>query len=1251
MNQADLRNKIRHETHQDEHQAVTKLLHGNPLSSKAREKILEDSRQLVTRCRSDKNSNGTLDAFLLEFGLSNAEGVALMCLAEALLRVPDALTADRLIAEKIQGGNWNIHRGKSESLFVNASTWGLMLTGQLVSLDKEITQETESWIKRLTATMGEPVIRAAVMQAMKIMGGQYVLGRTIDEGLKRGAKQNNSATRFSFDMLGEGARTEEDAVQYINAYASAIDEIGNQQSGDKAYSDSETVYSANGISVKLSALHPRYYYAQHQAVITELLPRIKQLCLLAKKYTIGLSIDAEEAYRLDISLDVFEALAKDPDLNDWQGLGFVLQAYQKRAPDTAKWLIGLAAETNRRIMVRLVKGAYWDAEIKHAQELGLESYPVFTRKANTDLCYQYCAGILLDAPKEIYPQFATHNAYTASMILQLAGDREFEFQRLHGMGHILYSQLTTEFKKTNADRQLAIRVYAPIGNHKDLLPYLVRRLLENGANSSFVNRFLDHQTPVEELLEDTRDQVTCSFPYQHKKIAIPEQIFNLVGEQRKNALGIDLDSPFEVDALLRKVNQTPSLISHPIIDGVSVEGELHQAHSPANKEQLIGHYSNATDKEILRALDCAYAAQPAWNSEGHNSRTNILDKVADLMERDCEELVGIIAVEGGRTLGDGVSEVREAVDFCRYYALQARSLQAQSLKAHGVFLCISPWNFPLAIFVGQIAAALATGNTVVAKPAAQTPAIAAAAIRLFHQAGVPGAALQLLLGSGSQIGKLLISDNRVAGIAFTGSTVTAQRINQQLAARPGGPIPFIAETGGQNCMVVDSTALPEQVVDDVITSAFQSAGQRCSALRVLFIQEDIADNTLKMLAGSMASMTAGDPRLLSSDLGPVIDKGAQAELQAHIDRMHSEAKFVAKVELEKQQSNGSFIAPHVFEIDSLDQLTEEVFGPILHVIRFSSDQLSAVIEQINNTGYGLTLGIHSRIEAFAETVFRNTIAGNTYINRNMVGAVVGVNPFGGRGLSGTGPKAGGPNYLLRFSTTNNKEEHQQEFLIDLENTRPVNTDIANNTVKVMAKWQSTSIDNRLSIIGQCNPEFLPVIEVIAREKLANPIQLPGPTGEDNRLSLHGRGPILILVRECDSPSDADSQIASALVSGCPVIIATDQSHTSRFESIQAAYKQAGLADGLVQLTHMASARELILKDEIAAVVANSCGQDSSLLRTAMAARKGSIIPLIEWPKTDDGYSYHWLLWFLSERTRTENLVARGGNTQLFNLTE
>ena len=1260
MNQTALRNKIRQLTHQEEHQAVTQLLQSNPLSGATREKILQESRELVTQCRGDKTSSGILDAFLLEFGLSNAEGVALMCLAEALLRVPDALTADRLIAEKIQAGNWNSHRNSSKSLFVNASTWGLMLTGQLVSLDAEITENTDNWVRRLTASAGEPVIRAAVMQAMKIMGGQYVLGRNIKEALKRGAKQNAANTRFSFDMLGEGARTDADAHNYLAAYASAIDSIGQS-------SEDSDVNSANGISVKLSALHPRYYFAQYGLVMDELLPRIKQLCVQAAKFNIGLSIDAEEAFRLDLSMDIFEALAKDPDLDDWQGLGFVLQAYQKRAPDTAKWLIGLARETKRRLMVRLVKGAYWDAEIKHAQELGLASYPVFTRKANTDLCYQHCAGILLDAQDAVYPQFATHNAYTATLILNIAGDRQFEFQRLHGMGHILYENL----RQTNGHRAIPVRVYAPIGNHRDLLPYLVRRLLENGANSSFVNRFLDSQTPVEELLEDNRQQVNSCFPYQHKGIPVPPEMFRAVGEERKNALGLDLDSIIESEHLLNQVANTPQLLSQPIIDGTALERELAPSYNPSDQTQLIGHSGRVNDADIHRALESANQAFGAWNAVGHSARATLLEKVADLMERDFSKLIGVISLEAGRTVNDGISEVREAIDFCRYYAIQAKSLHR--LTGRGVFFCVSPWNFPLAITVGQIAAALAAGNTVLAKPAAQTPAIANIAVGLFHEAGVPGAALQLLLGSGSQIGNLLLGDSRLAGIAFTGSTATAQHINQQLALRPGPPIPFIAETGGQNCMVVDSTALPEQVVDDVIMSAFQSAGQRCSALRVLFLQADIADNVLHMLKGAMASLNAGDPRLLRSDLGPVIDSGAQKELQAHIDRMHREAKLVAKVELASSCDQGSFVAPHVFEIDSLDRLTEEVFGPILHVVRFDSDKLGEVIEQINNTGFGLTLGVHSRIQAFAQTVFRNTIAGNTYINRNMVGAVVGVNPFGGRGLSGTGPKAGGPNYMLRFSQSDSPANAARAFALTIEhspehftqeatekardNSREAAKEDPNISVleahRGLKNWQSTPIDSRLIILQQATTEqsWLQQIDTVAREKLANPIELPGPTGEDNQLSLEGRGPMTLIMTAEDLLRDAEKQIVSALLCGCPVIVAADSCHQGAIKSLQKRYASAGLPKNLLQLAGLESLEGLIQDDRIEGIMANSLNADSSSLRQVMAKRSGSIVPLIEWPLCDRDYSYHWLLWFLSERTRTENLVARGGNTKLFNLEE
>ena len=1244
-----LRRQIRDNEHQDEHESVTQLLRSNPLSIGARERVLKASQQLVTVCRNKKISGGTLDAFLLEFGLANDEGVALMCLAEALLRVPDNLTADRLIAEKIQGGKWFNHLGQSESLFVNASTWGLMLTGHIVSLHSDITTETDTWLKRLTARMGEPVIRSAIMQAMRIMGEQYVLGRSIQEGIKKGIKRNGPKAKFSFDMLGEGARTEADAEAYFAAYSSAIDQIGISNTGSL-----DSVKDTDGISVKLSALHSRYYFAQYQRVMEELLSRIKALCLQAKKHNIGLSIDAEESYRLDISLSIFEALAYDTDLEGWQGLGFVLQAYQKRAPDIANWLVKLAQNTKRRLMVRLVKGAYWDAEIKHAQEFGLKSYPVFTRKSNTDLCYQYCAELLLAAPEAIFPQFATHNAYTTLIILELAGNKDFEFQRLHGMGDSLYRQLIKQYP----DKTIPVRVYAPIGNHKDLLPYLVRRLLENGANSSFVNRFLDNKTPVEELLFDTRNAVMEAFPYEHKMIPVPEFLFENANEPRKNSRGIDLDSPLQTEELLTVVRKKSSerFIVHSLVNGISTGIALQDQFNPADNNHILGQYSMAEEEDILQAVEFAYSAQPKWDRLGHLNRADILDTVANYMEQETAEMIAIISSEGGRTLNDSLSEVREAIDFCRYYALQSRQISREkeaNYTGRGVFLCISPWNFPLAIFTGQIAAALASGNSVIAKPAMQTPIIANYAVKLFHRAGVPSNVLQLLLGSGSKIGSILIEDTRISGIAFTGSTATALRINYQLAQRPGGPVPFIAETGGQNCMVVDSTALPEQVVDDVITSAFLSAGQRCSALRVLYIQDNIADKVLMMLKGAMESMHAGDPRLLSTDMGPVIDCGAASELHDHIERMIEEATLIAKIELGPNCKNGSFVAPHVFELQSINQLHDEVFGPILHVIRYSAQNLSAVINQINETGYGLTLGIHSRIEAFTETVFRNTIVGNTYINRNTVGAVVGVNPFGGRGLSGTGPKAGGPNYLYQFSNARTIGDQSSKNFDFNYNTKPLCSQLSDSVDRAktaMVKWTSTSIQERVDMVLKVDEAIIETsLETLVKDKLSHPLHLPGPTGESNQLSLHGRGVMLLIIRDEDPRVAITLQIASALLCGCSLLICADESHDETIIDVLKRYEALGLPAGMLQTVALNIGASLIQHPDIAGVIANSFGANSSALRQEMAKRSGCIIPLIEWPKINADYNYRWLLGFLSERTRTENLVARGGNTQLYNL--
>ena len=1028
MTLTELRTRIRQSTCQDETLCVEALLTAFTPDEHQQELSLRLARDLVTACRHDKHRAGALESFLQEFGLSNREGIALMCLAEALLRVPDETTADRLIAEKIREGDWGSHRGHSGSLFVNASVWGLMLTGEVLPIDPQAREDTPGWIRQLVQRLGEPVVRRAMIQAMRIMGSQYVMGRTLGEAMDRGNEEAAPGTTFSFDMLGEGARTEEDADRYFEAYATAIEQIGRANTADG-------VEAAHSISVKLSALHPRYQYSQREAVMSELLMRIRTLAMAACEYNIGLSIDAEEAARLDLSLAIFEALARDPALHHWQGLCFVLQAYQKRAPLVADWLLSLAGETDRRLMVRLVKGAYWDSEIKLAQEQGLTDYPVFTRKANTDLCYLVCARRLLSSSERIYPQFATHNAQTLASILKMAGDQPFELQRLHGMGELLYRQLRQHLAGAE-QRMPPVRIYAPVGPHRELLPYLVRRLLENGANSSFVNRLLDQDTAVEDLIQPVDRQVQASPSRRHRHIPRPPDLYRAAGEPRPGAPGIDLDNPLEAASLLDDVEaSTAEWHSGPIVDGVMGRESLQPVYSPATAE-VVGHVAPARETDVENALACAVAAQPQWDALGGDARADILEDMAARLTENMASLIALIVHEAGRTVPDALAEVREAIDFCHYYALQARRHFAEpvslpgptgednrlSLHGRGVFLCISPWNFPLAIFTGQIAAALAAGNAVLAKPAAQTPLVAASATQLFHRAGVPTAVLHLLPGEGSELGNQLLPDPRISGVAFTGSTTTARRIQRLLAERSGPIVPLIAETGGQNAMLVDSTALTEQVVDDVIRSAFLSAGQRCSALRVLFVQEEVAGDILETLTGALQTLTLGDPLRLSTDIGPVIDRAARAALETHIERITREGRLLAQLAPPADLA-GSFVGPHIVEIDNLQQLPEEVFGPILHVIRYRTERLDEVLAQINGSGYGLTLGVHSRIRGFADQVFERTRVGNTYINRNMIGAVVGCQPFGGCGLSGTGPKAGGPHYLRAFAIEKTRSEN------------------------------------------------------------------------------------------------------------------------------------------------------------------------------------------------------------------------------------
>ena len=977
------------------------------------------ARQLVTQVRAGRRRGG-LDAFLSQYSLTTDEGVVLMCLAEALLRVPDAETADKLIRDKIEQADWEKHLGQSSSLFVNASTWALLLTGRVVQGGDDRTDWTRIF-GRIIARTGEPVIRQAMIFAMRIMGGQFVLGRTIDEALNRGNEWAVRGCRFSFDMLGEAALTAADAQRYFLSYESAIAGIGAHADGG------QNIFSRDSISVKLSALHPRLEYRQRERVLAELTPRLVALGRAARQAGIGLTIDAEEADRLELQLEVLQAAGAHADLAGWNGLGLAVQAYGKRATAVIDWLGALARQQQRRIPVRLVKGAYWDTEIKRAQEQGLTGYPVFTRKAATDTSYLACARALLADPAAFFPMFATHNAHTVAAVHVLAGARgssapEYEFQRLHGMGEELYDQVTGK-----DGLAVPCRIYAPVGAHEDLLAYLVRRLLENGANTSFVNRLADDDAPIEDIIADPVEQISAAQPKAHPRIPLPVDIF----PGRRNSRGLLLSDPAVVQPFLTAIQRAlaPGIVARPLVGGEAQDGPVETVSDPTDTRRQAGKVVHASAGHVRLAVAGAREAQPAWDALGGPGRAAILERAADLFERDTPLLVGLCVKEAGKTVANGVGDVREAIDFLRYYAMMARTDFAGpkplpgptgerneiSLHGRGVFACISPWNFPIAIFTGQVAAALAAGNAVVAKPAEQTPLTACTAVKLLHEAGVPGAVLQFLPGAGPAIGGALVNDPGVDGVVFTGSTEVAQLINRNLAARPGAIATLIAETGGQNAMLADSTALPEQLVHDVLSSAFDSAGQRCSALRVLYVQEDIAERVLELLAGAMAELRVGDPLRLDTDIGPVIDEEARALLVAHAARMQREGRLIARTPLPADCSPGTWFPPQAFEIGSIAQLTREVFGPVLHVVRFSASQLPQVCDAINATGYGLTLGVHSRIQETVDFVRAHARVGNLYVNRNQIGAVVGAQPFGGQGLSGTGPKAGGPHYLQRFA--------------------------------------------------------------------------------------------------------------------------------------------------------------------------------------------------------------------------------------------
>jgi RHH-type proline utilization regulon transcriptional repressor/proline dehydrogenase/delta 1-pyrroline-5-carboxylate dehydrogenase len=984
---------------------AAELLASAGRESDAEVRIDARATRLVKAIRARTGGLGGVEDFLHAYALSTKEGLALMVLAEALLRVPDAETADRLIEDKLQAGDWARHGSRSAPLLVSASAWTLGLTVKVIHPGETPEGIVDALIKRL----GLPAVRAATRQAMRLLGSHFVLGQTIEEALGRAGSHHEFL--YSFDMLGEGARTSADARHYLDSYARAIEAVGKTAGNDP-------LPRRPGISVKLSALHPRFEALSRDRVLVELVPKLIELAQIAKRHELNFTIDAEEADRLELSLDVIAATLRDASLAGWDGFGLAVQAYQKRAGPLIDW-IGAAAESlNRRLMIRLVKGAYWDTEVKRAQERGLPDYPVFTRKAMTDLCYLDCVRKLLVARPRLYPQFATHNALTVACVIEDAGGTDgYEFQRLHGMGEALYDALLAELP------DLSCRVYAPVGGHADLLAYLVRRLLENGANSSFVSVASDPSVPVETILRRPQSWINDASHARHSHIPLPRDLF---GASRRNSSGIEFGDSAALEALVAEVRSAPKVaVAKPLIDGSAVTGRERAVNSPVDGA-VIGAVQEGDEALVATAMASAQAAFPAWSSIPVAERAAALERAGDLMEQNRGRLIALLQSEAGKTIDDCVSEVREAVDYCRFYAQDARRMFAPRvlpgptgesnelrMRGRGVFVCISPWNFPLAIFSGQVVAALVAGNSVVAKPAEQTPLVAFETIRLLHRAGIPAGALNLVPGDG-KTGARLVADRRVAGVAFTGSTEVARGINRTLAAKDGPITPLIAETGGVNAMIVDATALPEQVTDDVIASAFRSAGQRCSALRLLCVQEDVADRVLDMVIGAARELSLGDPRDLATHVGPVIDGEAKSKLDRWIAMMDSRGAVLFRLEA-NPPTGGTYVTPAIVELDSARELKEEVFGPVLHFVRWRSSELDRLLDDIAANDTALTLGIHSRIETVVAHVAARMPHGNVYVNRNMIGAVVGSQPFGGSHLSGTGPKTGGPNYLRRFA--------------------------------------------------------------------------------------------------------------------------------------------------------------------------------------------------------------------------------------------
>lgn len=1258
----EIRQQIRASLYADETAIVQQLAKSANLDQGLRKAIGNRAEILVKNVR-DSSDPVLMESFLTQYGLTTKEGVALMCLAEALLRVPDSETMDALIHDKIVPANWGTHLGQSSSSLVNASTWALMLTGRII--DEEEQDGVVGTLRGVVKRLGEPLIRTAVNQAIKELGNQFVLGESIDAAQENANEMVERGYTYSYDMLGEAALTDADAKRYHLAYSRAISLLAKRCTY-------QTVAENPGISVKLSALFPRYEFAQRDRVMVELVARTRSLAMLAKSANMGFNIDAEEADRLDLSLDVIEAVLREPSLADWQGFGIVVQAYSKRAAPVIDWLYNMSERLDRKIMIRLVKGAYWDSEIKRSQVEGLKGFPVFTRKSNTDISYISCARKLLSMTDRIYPQFATHNAHSVAAVLQMAGnDKEaFEFQRLHGMGEALH-------KEVHESEQTRCRIYAPVGAHEDLLAYLVRRLLENGANSSFVNQLVDETVSAAEIAADPFDTLDSDKALSHELIQIPAGVFQ---PQRVNSAGFDLTDPISIERLesARQKLRQNQWQAAPLLSSTEdvPPGAVIDIFNPADTSDRVGTCIQAQPKHVELALENAEKAWADWKDTPVKARAEALRKTANLMEAHSPELIELTCREAGKTLNDSVAEIREAVDFLRYYAAQAEALfDEHEVTALGTFICISPWNFPLAIFSGQIAAALAAGNCVIAKPAEQTPLVATRAVELFHEAGVKPAALQLLPGKGSSIGAALVADPRVAGVCFTGSTATAQRINRSMAETGRVDAPLIAETGGINAMMVDSTALPEQVVKDVVESAFQSAGQRCSALRILYLQSDIYERVSEMLIGAMQELTVGDPSRLDTDIGPVIDSSALSIITTHIKQYTESDALLFQPDLDSEKTgSGHFIAPVVITVDSIKDIRQEVFGPVLHLASFEAPDFFKVIEDINDSGYGLTFGFHTRVDERVQDVIDRIDAGNIYINRNQIGAVVGSQPFGGKKMSGTGPKAGGPHYLLRFverieqltsSETASIPDNNNNSKPEPDTNQPaIKLQALANRINTLSEIHSQSSDALIAtrikaekivlqleksetfkFLADMDSTDLSTVKIKFEQSLTylsshlhETIDLPGVTGESNRLGLTPAG-IFLCLHDGDYTNWALS-IVSCLYTGNAVVAVgiddnqlCDQIESAMFEQWKALGRTLPLTGINGQID-----RDVIRTIDGISGVCVSRTKDARELRTALSERTGAILPLVL--DASDVCS------LVSEKSMCIDTTAAGGNATL-----